>query len=90
MRKLVDGSEAVELEQSIVLEIKTKCPSKYLLLDLETNETYRGADKSRSGEHWSKIENSFINEFKKLNPTPAATAVNVQEILDAVNKLLKL
>ena len=30
MRKLVDGSEAVELEQSIVLEIKTKCPSKYL------------------------------------------------------------
>lgn len=90
MRKLVDGSEAVELEYSVTLEIKTKCPNKYLLLDLETNETYRGTDINRSGEHWSKIENSFINEFKKLNPTPAATAVNVQEILDAVNKLLKL
>lgn len=90
MRKLIDGTQAAELEHSIVLEIKTKCPSKYLLLDLETNETYRGADKSSSGEHWSKIENSFINEFKKLNPTPAATAVNVKEILDAVDKLLKL
>lgn len=90
MRKLIDGTQAIELDQPIVLEIKTKCPSKYLLLDLENNETYRGTDTNRSGEHWHKIENSFINEFKKLNPTPAATAVNVQEILDAVDKLLKL
>ncbi len=90
MRKLIDGTEAAELEQSIVLEIKTKCPNKYLLIDLETNETYQGTSNNKSGEHWSKIENSFINEFKKLNPNPAATAVNVQEILDAVDELLKL
>jgi len=90
MRKLVDGTEAVELEQSIVLEIKTKCPSKYLLLDLETNETYRGSNNSRSGEHWSKVEDSFINQYRNLDPTPAATAVNVREILDAVDELLKL
>lgn len=90
MRKLIDGTEAAELEQSIVLEIKTKCPNKYLLIDLETNETYQGTSNNKSGEHWSKVENSFINEFKKLNPTPAATAVNIREILDAVDELLKL
>ena len=90
MRKLVDGSEAVELEHFITLEIKTKCPNKYLLLDLETNETYRGTDNNQPGSHWTKIDNSFVNEFKKLNPKPAATAVNVQEILDAVDALLKL
>ena len=90
MRKLIDGTETIELEQPIILEIKTKCPDKYLLIDLETNETYRGTNNDKPGEHWHKIENSFINEFKKLDPTPAATAVNVREILDAVDELLKL
>jgi hypothetical protein len=31
-----------------------------------------------------------VNEFKKLNPKPAATAVNVREILDAVDALLNI
>lgn len=90
MRKLIDGSEVSELKDPISLIVKTKCPKKYLLLDLETNETYRGTDNNQPGSHWTKIDNSFVNEFKKLNPTPAATAVDVQEILDAVDALLKL
>ena len=67
-----------------------KCQKKYLLLYLETDETYRGTDNNQTGSHWTKIDNSFVNEFKKLNPKPAATAVNVREILDAVDALLKL
>jgi hypothetical protein len=90
MRELIDGTLASELHEPITLIVKTKCPKKYLLLDLETNETYRGTDNNQLGPHWTKIDNSFVNEFKKLNPKPAATAVDVKEILDAVDALLKL
>jgi hypothetical protein len=90
MRKLIDGTQVFDLDEPVALIVKTKCPKKYLLLDLETNETYRGTYNNQPGSHWTKIDNSFVNEFKKLNPKPAATAVDVQEILDAVDALLKL
>jgi len=90
MRKLIDGTQVFELNEPVSLIVKTKCPHKYLLMDLETDETYRGTDSNQPGSHWAKIDNSFVNQFKKLNPKPAATAVDVQEILDAVNALLKL
>jgi hypothetical protein len=40
MRKLLDGTNAEELDESITLTIKTKCPSKWLLADKETGEVY--------------------------------------------------
>ena len=35
-RKLLDGSEVPELTDPITLQIKTKCPAKYKLIDMET------------------------------------------------------
>ena len=40
MRKLLDGTAAEELDESITLTIKTKCPGKWLLADKETGEVY--------------------------------------------------
>jgi hypothetical protein len=40
MRKLLDGTDAEELDEPIILTIKTKCPSKWLLADKETGEVY--------------------------------------------------
>lgn len=90
MRKLIDGTTVSELPEPVLLIVKTRCPHKYLLIDLETDETYRGTDSNQPGSHWVKIDNSFMNEFKKLNPKPANATFNVQEILDAVDDLLKL
>ena len=89
MRKLIDGTDSIELVAAVSLVVKTKCPNKYLLLDLETNEIYRGAN-HESGKHWIKINYSFEKDFKKLDPKSTATAVYVREILDAVDQLLKL
>ena len=89
MRKLIDGTDSIELVEAVSLVVKTKCPNKYLLLDLETNEIYRGAN-HESGKHWIKINYSFEKDFKKLDPKSTATAVYVREILDAVDQLLKL
>jgi len=40
MRKLLDGTEADELDEPITLTITTKCPSKWMLADKETGEVY--------------------------------------------------
>lgn len=41
-RKLQDGREVTELESAKTLTVKTKCPEKWLLVDLETGERYTG------------------------------------------------
>ena len=40
-RKLKNGESAEELESSINLIIKTKCPTKWIIEDLETGQRYR-------------------------------------------------
>ena len=37
-----NSKEYPELEHSIVLNVKTKCPEKWLLVDRETGEIYQG------------------------------------------------
>jgi hypothetical protein len=54
-RKLLDGSLAENLDQSVTLTVKTKCPSKYKLIYLETGQTYIGYN--TEGKHsWQPIE----------------------------------
>ena len=40
-RELKNGEKAVELESSVQLIIKTKCPTKWIIEDLETGQRYR-------------------------------------------------
>ena len=37
-RKLKNGEEAKELDSSVQLIIKTKCPTKWIIEDLETGQ----------------------------------------------------
>ena len=53
MRQLQDGSEVEEYEYPITLSVKTKCPSKYRLIDMETGEEYIGQKDSK--KDWKKI-----------------------------------
>jgi len=43
-RTLLDGSQVPELDNPVTLQIKTKCPAKYKLIDMETGQTYIGYD----------------------------------------------
>ena len=45
-RKLKNGEEVEELETSIKLIIKTKCPKKWIIEDLETGQKYRANGKT--------------------------------------------
>ena len=55
MRKLLDGNEVEELDESVTLRVYTKCPTKYKLIDMETGEEYVGQDPRCNNYHWEKI-----------------------------------
>jgi len=54
MRNLLDGTDAEELNEPIILTIKTKCPGKWLLADKETGEVYVPYTTKRPLQ-WKKI-----------------------------------
>jgi hypothetical protein len=58
-RKLKDNTEAKELSKSVKLLVKTKVPSKYVLLDKETGQVYIGTEEQNPYEEgfvlWREI-----------------------------------
>jgi hypothetical protein len=54
-RKLIDGTEVIELNNPIILTVKTKCPEKWILVDKETGETYTGYN-TQGKNSWKKIQ----------------------------------
>ena len=57
-RKLKNDSEVEELTYPIVLEIRTKCPEKWTLIDNETGEIYQGQNSIEKYQQWKKIDNA--------------------------------
>ena len=55
MRKLQNGVEVYELDEAVILEVKTKAPMKWRLLDLETGVEYIGKTPKDGEPHWERI-----------------------------------
>ena len=56
MRKLLDGTEVADELEADKLEVYTKCPTKYKLVDMETGEEYEGHHPNNTdGFSWKKI-----------------------------------
>lgn len=54
MRKLLDGTEVQELDEPKTLTVFTKCPEKYMLVDMETGQVYTGH--ATDGKNsWKKV-----------------------------------
>ena len=61
-RILKNGESVEELDKPVILQIKTKCPNKWTLLDNETGEVYRGKSNFEdNGLHWEKLNRNNIN-----------------------------
>lgn len=56
-RKLLDGTEVPELDTAVELIVKTKCPNKYKLIDMETGEEYTGNQPDEHHRYWKRINN---------------------------------
>jgi len=54
-RNLKNGEKAEELDKAIQLIIKTKCPTKWIIEDLETGQRYRANGKEELGKMFTPI-----------------------------------
>ena len=54
-RTLQNGEKVEELERPMQLIIKTKCPTKWIIEDLETGERYRANGNSEIGKMFTPI-----------------------------------
>ena len=50
--KIRKGRDIEESTEIVALEIKTKCPSKWILIDTETGQSYKG----NPGGYWDRLE----------------------------------
>lgn len=57
-RKLrISGAEVPAYDVVITLKVKTKCPGKWKLLDMETGEEYIGQlPTEEDTHHWKKLQ----------------------------------
>lgn len=44
-RKLLNGDQVEELDNAVTITVYTKCPEKWMLVDMETGEHYQGTSK---------------------------------------------
>ena len=56
-RKLINGEDVQQLESSINLIIKTKCPTKWIIEDLETGQRYRANGNTEIGKMFTLLNN---------------------------------
>ena len=54
-RTLKNGEEVEELDSSVQLIIKTKCPTKWIIEDLETGQKYRANGNTEIGKMFTPI-----------------------------------
>tara|TARA_B100002019_G_scaffold273478_1_gene269609 strand:+ start:70 stop:252 length:183 start_codon:yes stop_codon:yes gene_type:complete len=54
-RTLKNGEKVEELENSIQLIIKTKCPTKWIIEDLETGQRYRANGNKEIGKMFTLL-----------------------------------
>lgn len=55
-RKLLDGSRVPEFDIAVTLEVYTKCPAKWKLVDMETGEEYVGQLPREGQPYWKRID----------------------------------
>ena len=62
-RELINGEKVTELNSPLNLIIKTKCPTKWIIEDLETGQRYRANGKEEIGKMFTLIDNVSKTEF---------------------------
>jgi len=51
-RELLDGEEVKVHEEIVDLSIHTRVPDKWILIDMETGQVYRGSDNQDVYKRW--------------------------------------
>jgi hypothetical protein len=58
-RTLQNGKKVEQLDSPVTLQVYTKCPEKWMLVDLETGEHYVGYS-TKGKNDWRKLSDNDI------------------------------
>ena len=58
-RILKNGEKVQELDTAMEIIIKTKCPTKWIVEDLETGQRYRANGNMEVGKMFTPIDNDY-------------------------------
>ncbi|MDB2368870.1 hypothetical protein N9V43_01150 [Flavobacteriales bacterium] len=53
--RVINKIKVEDLDNPVELKVITKCPSKWLLIDEETGQVYRGSENKEIGKMWELI-----------------------------------
>jgi len=57
-RILLNGELVSTVEEPVFLDIYTRCPRKWLLVDLETGQEYRGLNEPGEYGVWERVKDA--------------------------------
>ena len=53
--RIINKVEVEDLDKPVELKVITKCPTKWILIDEETGQVYRGSENKEVGKMWELI-----------------------------------
>jgi hypothetical protein len=53
--RIINKLEVEDLDKAVELKVITKCPTKWMLIDEETGQVYRGSENKEVGKMWELI-----------------------------------
>ena len=87
-RKLLDGREVEESKENIDIIIRTKCPKKWRITDMETGQIYEGTGDNDLYKQWKLIGRLKVKGVKReLNKKLRNGKWTTKEIIEAMDKI---
>lgn len=66
MRKLLNNKLVQEYDEAVDLSIHTKCPSKWMLIDLETGQMYNGMHTPDEYGKWKRLDYKVGDKMESI------------------------
>ena len=64
-RKLLDGREVEESKENVDIIIRTKCPKKWRITDMETGQIYEGTGDNDLYKQWKLLGRLNVKGVKR-------------------------
>ena len=88
MRRLNNGDKVPELDKSVDLTIKTKCPRKWKIIDMETGQSYVATGKTKLYEMWTPCKDITIKQ--KIDNLEKKLDKHIEEIWTVYKPIKKI
>ena len=88
MRRLNNGDKVPELDEPINLTIKTKCPKKWKIIDMETGQSYVATGKTKLYEMWTPCKDITIKQ--KIDNLEKKLDNHIEEIWKVYKPIKKI